>query len=69
MKNGLPIAYASYRLIWSIVHVSLVLLLGILTLVWLGTDDHGGALFSGLWTGLSDLQRTIANALPFPWGG
>lgn len=69
MRNGLPLVYTLLRVLWSSIHVILVAVaLGMIT-IWFLHDDQGMELITSLWTTLTDLQRTIANVITFPWGG
>jgi energy-coupling factor transporter transmembrane protein EcfT len=68
MRNGIPIAYATYRVVWTLVHVALVLFAAIAFVAWFVQDNHGGDVISSFWSGLVAVQSAIAGAVPFPWG-
>ena len=68
MRNGLPVAYTLYRALWSVVHLGLVGFAVVAAVLWFVHDNQGAHLFAAIWEGLTDAQRNVANAIPFPWG-
>lgn len=69
MRNGFPVAYALFRGLWSVVHLALVALAIAAAVLWFLDDNQGVELATTIWSGLTDAQATVANAIPFPWGG
>lgn len=69
MKNGLPVAYAIYRGIWTAFHIVLVAVLLISFIAWFVDDGQGARVVSDTWNGVVAVQQAVANAIPFPWGG
>lgn len=68
MRNGLPVAYAIYRDIWTAFHIALVVALLVLLFLWFVEDGQGVRIVSDVWNGVVTVQQTVANAIPFPWG-
>lgn len=69
MRNGLPVAYSIYRVLWTLLHLVLVIVGVVAFILWFVHDNQGGVAMASIWRGLTDAQRAIANAIPFPWGG
>ena len=68
MRNGLPVAYALYRVLWTVLHLGLVGLAVGAAVIWFVHDNQGADLAATIWKSLSDAQRTVANTITFPWG-
>jgi hypothetical protein len=68
MRNGLPLAYGTYRVLWTIAHLALVAAGVLLAVLWFLHDGEGMRAASALWSALSDAQQKVASAIPFPWG-
>ena len=68
MKNGLPVSYGTYRLVWTILDLALILTAAIGLISWFAHDGQGSDLVGGVFGGVGNAQRTIAHAIPFPWG-
>ncbi len=67
MKNDPPITYKLYRVLWSIVHFVLVGFAVIAVAIWFIHNNEGVHLVMSIWGRIMDIQRTVANAIPFPW--
>lgn len=69
MRNGLPLAYGVYRVLWTILHVGLVAAGLVAAVLWFLHDGQGMQIVTSSWQTLTDAQRTVASSIPFPWGG
>jgi hypothetical protein len=69
MRNGLPVAYSLYRVLWTILHLALVGVGVVAFILWFVHDNQGGVAMASIWSGLTDTQRAVASAISFPWGG
>lgn len=67
MRNGIPFAYTLYRVLWTILHLGLVGLVVMAAIVWFLDDGQGVAIAGAIWSRLTEIQTTVANAIPYPW--
>lgn len=67
MKNGIPSIYWIFRYAWSVVHVVMVVVLGLVLAVWLLQDGRGAEMFDVAYYWVQDLSNQLAALIPFPW--
>lgn len=68
MKNGIPVAYATYRTIWQVLHIALILAVLVAFSAWFVHDSQGAQAVTTVADAISSTQRSVANAISFPWG-
>ena len=69
MKDGLPPAYTVYRGLWSVLHVALLVLGGVLLGRWWFDGSNGADLVAAWWEWASGVHSAVFNSVSFPWDG
>jgi hypothetical protein len=67
MKTGTPALYRVFRGVWSLLHIALLVLVALVLASWWFHDRNGAHLLSAWWSRASHVQKSISNAIPFPW--
>lgn len=67
MRNGIPAIYWTFRYVWSVVHVALLVTLSVLLTVYLLEDGRGAQLFYDFWAWADQIRHQLSALIPFPW--
>lgn len=68
MKNGQPLVYWAFRMVWSAIQVALIAAAVAILVIWATTDDQGARTLAE-WVRWTDgLHRSLSSLIRYPWG-
>lgn len=67
MKNGIPSVYWTFRYVWSVAHLVMVVILGIVLAAWLLEGGRGVEMFNAAQYWVQDMSYQLESLVPFPW--
>lgn len=69
MRNGIPVVYWTFRVLWTVVHFVIVVMAVVGLTTWAVTDNNAVRIFEPVRDNVLMLQQRVSNLIPWPWGG